>query len=672
MRTLPVAAYRLRLLAGAATTAVVAATLIIGPLAPPSSAADYTVDSEAAWRAALVAAMANTGETNTITLTSDFTMSDPTGTWPEYTLVNHDLIIDGGGHTVTSAAGNAAMFLEAYSAGGSVTLRNITLDGFTLSHAVGINVTGDVSVEGVTIVNTESDTSAMYLYGYHVTVSGSTFSSNTSDGDGGALNAQCGSSLVIVDSTFAGNVSPSSGGALVTSCDLIVTDSTFTNNSAGNSGAAIYSSTDVYLENSNFTGNAAQGNGGAVFSDGDVDTYLATFVDNHAEYYGGAIWASYGAYLDHTTVRGSSAGNDGGGVYVSDGGFGAASSVFEDNTAGGTGGGAYAYDWATSDSSTWSGNEAYNGGGIFSDNVYNSTWIEDSTFVGNVASNVGGAVFVLQGWAQASNSVFNANEATVVGAHIFAWEESIETYATVFRGAVGSDGCYADFGVWSLGYNFDDDGTCTEGWDGYGDFGDLGEDPMLGPLADNGGPTPTHHPLPGSPLIDAIPWSVCVDYSATEDQRGVDRAGAGGTDMGCDIGSVEVIPDLSFPIAGASGTTTVTVSGALGYDCDAWTTIAGYVPAPPAGLSFPHGAFTYCFYVPADGWTVTVTLDLPSPVTELWKETDGTWAQVPGAVFAGTTITYDVTDGGALDDDGVANSYIIDPVAGARRAGFTG
>src|SRR5204862_393147 len=27
-------------------------------------------------------------------------------------------------------------------------------------------------------------------------------------------------------------------------------------------------------------------------------------------------------------------------------------------------------------------------------------------------------------------------------------------------------------------------------------------DPLLGPLADNGGPTPTHAPLPGSPLID--------------------------------------------------------------------------------------------------------------------------------------------------------------------------
>lgn len=665
-------ARRLRLVAGITATAAIAATLIVGPLAPQSSAAEYPVNSEASWRAALVSAAANTGETNTITLTGDFAMNDPSGTWPTYAGVTHDLIVDGGGHTVTSAAGNAASFLEAYADGGNITLRNITLDGFSLSHAVGIDITGDVLVDRVTVQNTDSDTSAMYVYGNNVTVSGSTFSGNTSDGDGGALNAPCDSSLVIEDSTFSGNLSFASGGALVTDCDLQVFDSTFTDNSAWASGGAIYSGTDVYLDNSDFTGNATLSSGGAVYSEEDVDTDLSTFVDNDANGWGGAIWAGYGSYTETTTVRGNSAGEAGGGVYVSDGWFETFASTFSDNTAGDVGGGAYAYAGAVSDATTWSGNEAYNGGAIFSENIYDSTWIEDSTFVGNFASNVGGAVFVWQGWAQTSNDVFDANEATVAGAHIFASDESIESYATVFRGALGSDGCYADSGVWSLGYNFDDDGTCTEGWDGYDDFGFLGEDPMLGPLADNGGPTQTFHPLPGSPLIDAISWADCFDYSGTYDQRGVNRADAGGADFGCDIGSVEVIPDLTFTIAGASGTTTVTVSGALNYDCDAWAPIAGYVPAPPAGLSFPHGVFTYCFYVPDDGWTATVTLDLPSPITQLWKETGGTWAQVPGAVISGTTVTYDVTDGGAFDDDGIADSYIVDPVAGARGAGFTG
>ena len=58
-------------------------------------------------------------------------------------------------------------------------------------------------------------------------------------------------------------------------------------------------------------------------------------------------------------------------------------------------------------------------------------------------------------------------------------------------------------------------------------------DPLLGPLADNGGPTSTHALLPGSPAIDAIPVADCTydddgdpgtpDVPLTTDQRGVPR-----------------------------------------------------------------------------------------------------------------------------------------------------
>ena len=55
---------------------------------------------------------------------------------------------------------------------------------------------------------------------------------------------------------------------------------------------------------------------------------------------------------------------------------------------------------------------------------------------------------------------------------------------------------------------------------------------MLGPLADNGGPTQTHAVLPGSPAIDAIPAGDCV---VATDQRGIARP----RDSGCDIGAFE-------------------------------------------------------------------------------------------------------------------------------------
>jgi hypothetical protein len=64
--------------------------------------------------------------------------------------------------------------------------------------------------------------------------------------------------------------------------------------------------------------------------------------------------------------------------------------------------------------------------------------------------------------------------------------------------------------------------------------------PGLGPLQDNGGVTPTHAPLPGSPAIDAGDPSGCRDGlggALTVDQRLAPR-GANGDP--CDLGAVEV------------------------------------------------------------------------------------------------------------------------------------
>jgi hypothetical protein len=55
-------------------------------------------------------------------------------------------------------------------------------------------------------------------------------------------------------------------------------------------------------------------------------------------------------------------------------------------------------------------------------------------------------------------------------------------------------------------------------------------DPLLGPLADNGGPTWTHLPQAGSPAIDG--GGTCTGV----DQRGVTRPQG----IACDIGAVEV------------------------------------------------------------------------------------------------------------------------------------
>ena len=86
----------------------------------------------------------------------------------------------------------------------------------------------------------------------------------------------------------------------------------------------------------------------------------------------------------------------------------------------------------------------------------------------------------------------------------------------------------------SLGHNIVGDASASLA--GTGDLNDA--DPLLGPLANNGGLTSTHEPLPGSPAIDAVPLEFCTDSDGNAiatDQRGYARPEG----PACDAGSVE-------------------------------------------------------------------------------------------------------------------------------------
>jgi cysteine-rich repeat protein len=86
------------------------------------------------------------------------------------------------------------------------------------------------------------------------------------------------------------------------------------------------------------------------------------------------------------------------------------------------------------------------------------------------------------------------------------------------------------------GHNLLGSATCVNTGNAGGDL--IGVDPKLGPLGDNGGPTPTHALLDGSPALDAGDPLGCIDFNQVllaEDQRGSPRM----SNFRCDIGAFE-------------------------------------------------------------------------------------------------------------------------------------
>jgi hypothetical protein len=196
-----------------------------------------------------------------------------------------------------------------------------------------------------------------------------------------------------------------------------------------------------------------------------------------------------------------------------------------------SGGGAFVVTSIYTRYSTIDHNVANYGGGI-SLLAENTSVISTSTISSNSASLMGGGIFGSE--LNLFGSVVASNNAGITGGGIFG--SSIHGYASL-QDSIAAGNTSAN------GENSDIDGasddqfafllTC--------DSHDIIEhstlsfvtnairaDPMLGPLADNGGPTLTHALLPGSPALDA---ASSMDSDRC-DQRGLPRSRGAAPDIG--------------------------------------------------------------------------------------------------------------------------------------------
>lgn len=308
------------------------------------------------------------------------------------------------------------------------------------------------------------------------------------------------------------------GGAILNNGALTVSASTFSGNRASVSGGAIYTTGTLEVSDSEFSGNQAHNagipRGGAIYNDsgGMVTVEASTFSGNLASY-GGAIYnASNGTVV-------------------------VAASTFTGHFTS-VGGAIYTTARLEVTASTFSGNRAAGiGGAIFISSSGGTASVSASTFSDNWALDHGGAIFTAN-QLTVTASTFNGNRAELGGAIYSSDFDPVVLQSTILvrytpDGAANCGTSSESGGYTSAGYNLSDDASCN--LTAAGDIPDS-QDIQLGPLQDNGGPTETMLPLFGSAAIGAIPPDVCAGLSTPVDQRGIARPSG----ARCEIGAVEL------------------------------------------------------------------------------------------------------------------------------------
>ncbi len=317
-----------------------------------------------------------------------------------------------------------------------------------------------------------------------------------------------------------------------------------------NGNGGIYSQGNLTIAESDIRANQSSSGGGGITNVG-VLTITNSSVNDNITYNGdgGAIFNYGTATITNSSIRANTLYYGlGGGIYNSS--FGSPTggtltitgTLVHENTIVGGGGG--------------SGTGIYSGGG-----ANPSISMSSSTISRNMFRNAdpsmgvyGQSVYIAGGQATFSNSTVSgssgdrgnigiANYAVMSLSHMTIANNvfgivNIGGNLTVEHTLLKNTGANCSYSpdppgrITSLGYNLSSDVRC-------GIFTNPSDrtnvDPRIGPLADNGGPTPTHALLPDSPAINA--GGTSANGCLATDQRGIARPQG----TACDIGAYEAV-----------------------------------------------------------------------------------------------------------------------------------
>jgi hypothetical protein len=373
-----------------------------------------------------------------------------------------------------------------YSANGQVSLQGVTFQ--TNSASGGL---AEFSPWGSGSAGGEAFGGAIYGTNSQVLLSGSVLEGNIANGSagasvGGALCLDRGSSGVIQLCRFLGNAAT-------------VARAGYNSPGGDGGGGAVFNGAALQIWDSSFSGNSCAGG-----------AYGAPPGAAH----GGAIYSTKTLAINGSTVDNNKA---------SGGGTGCGETIEDGAPA--DGGGVWASGVLAATNSTLTANRAIGGAGS------NGGGFGPPMGPGGAAS--GGAVYVATASATLVNLTIAANGASGTagdcdgaagparGGGLFATNASILVLNSII--ANSSSGGDVWGAVTDDGYNI-----CSDGTAGFTATGSLNKaNPLLGPLADNGGSTETMALLPGSPALDAIPSGF-----PPVDQRGVSRPQGSFADIG--------------------------------------------------------------------------------------------------------------------------------------------
>ena len=425
--------------------------------------------------------------------------------------------------------------------GTGVAISGLTLTGGASSGLGGglyVPSSGEAELTNIAITNNTAHDGGGVASGGNLLLTDCIVSNNTANGGtyggGGIYNS---GTLTLANTTISNNDTNNAGGGIYqhSAGTSTLTGITVTNNSSTR-GGGLYVDRDVTLADSVVSNNTAGARGGGVFATGNVNITGSTVSGNSSSFMGGGIDAAGDVTITESTVSGNTGGvssGSGGGIY-SGGTVALTDSTLSLNVVAEFGGGINA-STVTLTRSTVSGNSSGTaGGGIYS----NSATLDNSTLSGN-SSAWGGAVY--QGGSStlsATSSTISGNSATTEGGGV--WTAGTATLRNSIVAGNTAQNCQHPSGSGtfsSQGYNISNDASCNLSATG----DQPSTNPMIGPLADNGGPTKTHMLLAGSPAIDAGDDNNCP----ATDQRGITRPQDGNDDgaAACDIGAVERLPN---------------------------------------------------------------------------------------------------------------------------------